>query len=58
MFSPMFKYMAEQDATLTCAVVLTDLQCGDFGPAPDYPVLWVTTDATAAPWGQVVKVNG
>ena len=57
MFSPMFKYMAEQDATLTCAVVLTDLQCGDFGPAPDYPVLWVTTDATAAPWGQVVKVS-
>lgn len=57
MFSPMFKYMAEQDAALTCAVVLTDLQCSDFGPAPDYPVLWVSTDATAAPWGQVVKVS-
>lgn len=57
MFSPMFAYIDEQGISPVCGVVLTDLQCNDFGPAPSYPVLWVTTDAVRAPWGQVVKVS-
>lgn len=57
-FSPLFRYVVEKDIDEpVCAIVLTDLQCSDFGPEPSYPVLWVTTDATKAPWGQVVKVN-
>lgn len=56
-FSPIFRWIEEQDEQPIVCVVLTDLECNDFGPMPDYPVLWVTTDKTAAPWGTVVKMN-
>lgn len=56
-FSPIFRKCAELDLEPVCCVVLTDLCCGDFGPAPNYPVLWITTMAEVAPWGQVVQMN-
>lgn len=56
-FSPAFAYALEQDIQPECCVVLTDLYCNDFGPAPDYPVLWVTTGAEEAPWGEIVKMK-
>lgn len=55
-FSPIFKFIAQQDITPVACVVLTDLYCSDFGAEPDYPVLWVTNGNTAAPWGEVVKM--
>jgi predicted metal-dependent peptidase len=56
-FSPIFREADLDDLELSCCVVLTDLCCADFGPAPTYPVLWITTSATHAPWGQVVEMN-
>jgi len=56
-FSPIFRYADEHGIEPVCCVVLTDLYCSDFGPPPGYPVLWATTGATDAPWGEVVKVK-
>lgn len=55
-FSPIFKYAEAKDINPVCCVVLTDLDCSDFGSEPDYPVLWVTTQYTSAPWGEVIKM--
>ena len=53
-FRPVFDWIAESGLQPVCAVYLTDL-CGcDFGPAPDYPVLWVSTELTQAPFGEVI----
>jgi predicted metal-dependent peptidase len=55
-FSPIFEYAQEHGIEPVACVVLTDLCCNDFGDAPDYPVLWVSTRSSKAPWGQVVMV--
>lgn len=57
-FSPIFKHIEDESLAPVACVVLTDLVCDDFGPQPDYPVLWVTTDQTKAPWGQVIEMKG
>lgn len=56
-FSPIFRYVENLDVDPACCVVLTDLYCSDFGDPPAYPVLWVTTAATDAPWGEIVEMN-
>lgn len=56
-FSPIFAYAAAKDIQPECCVVLTDLCCNDFGPAPDYPVLWVSNHSDQAPWGQIVLMK-
>lgn len=53
-FSPIFRFIADNEINAACCVVLTDLCCNDFGPEPSYPVLWVSTMQGTAPWGQVV----
>ena len=53
-FSPVFRYFAEHNIEPVACVFLTDLCCNDFGDAPDYPVLWVSTDEGTAPFGEVV----
>ena len=54
-FSPVFRHIAEHDIEPSACVFLTDLYCSDFGPEPDYPVLWVSDGADKAPFGEVVK---
>jgi predicted metal-dependent peptidase len=54
-FSPVFQYMADNNIEPVACVFLTDLYCSDFGPEPDYPVLWVSDGADKAPFGEVVK---
>lgn len=54
-FSPVFRYMQDNDIEPVACVFLTDLYCSDFGPEPDYPVLWVSDGADKAPFGEVVK---
>lgn len=55
-FSPVFTFLEEQNIQPCATVFLTDLYCSDFGPAPAHPVMWVTTAATTAPWGEVVEM--
>lgn len=56
-FSPIFRFVEDNDLDPVACVVLTDLYCSDYGPPPSYPVLWATTGATDAPWGEVVKMR-
>jgi len=56
-FSPVFQYMQDNDINPVACVFLTDLCCNDFGDAPDYPVLWVSTHSDEAPFGEVVKME-
>ena len=53
-FRPVFDWVAKSDIQPVCVVYLTDLDGDDFGPAPDYPVLWVSTWKTGAPFGEVI----
>ena len=56
-FSPIFRFIQEKGIEPECFVCLTDLYCSDFGAPPGFPVLWVTTAATRAPWGEVVEMH-
>lgn len=56
-FSPIFRQVDELGVEPCCCVVLTDLCCSDFGPEPEYPVLWVSNLDTRAPWGEVVMMK-
>ena len=56
-FSPVFRYMAEKGIEPVACIFLTDLCCDDFGDAPDYPVLWVSTHDDKAPFGEVVMME-
>ncbi len=56
-FSPIFKAINTKDILPECVVVLTDLYCSDFGPAPEYPVMWVSNGTDSAPWGEVVMMR-
>lgn len=55
-FSPVFRYAEKHDIQPVCCVFLTDLYCSDFGPEPEYPVLWITNGTDQAPWGKVIKM--
>jgi predicted metal-dependent peptidase len=56
-FSPIFRFVEEHAIDPVACVVLTDLCCSDFGPAPSYPVLWVSNHSDSAPWGEVVMMK-
>ena len=56
-FSPVFRYMADKGIEPVACIFLTDLCCDDFGDAPDYPVLWVSTHDDKAPCGEVVMME-
>jgi predicted metal-dependent peptidase len=53
-FRTAFEYIESKGLELTQCVVLTDLECSDFGPCPAYPVLWVSDRLGTAPWGQII----
>jgi predicted metal-dependent peptidase len=53
-FRPVFDWIGQSDIQPACVVYLTDLDGADFGPVPDYPVLWVSTWKTSAPFGEVI----
>jgi len=46
--------MEDNDINPVACVFLTDLCCDDFGNAPEFPVLWVSTEKGTAPFGEVV----
>ena len=55
-FGPAIDYVSQKYPNVCALVYLTDLEAYDFGNPPDFPVLWVTTEATEAPYGQVVQM--
>lgn len=57
-FSPIFEFAEREGINPACCVVLTDLLCSDFGPAPDYAVMWASTHSMTAPWGEVIDMRG
>lgn len=56
-FSPIWDFIEEEGIDPVACCVLTDLYCWDFGDAPDYPVLFVSTAQDEAPFGTVVKMT-
>lgn len=57
-FSPVFEAIDSLSEQPVAAIVLTDLCCDDFGPIPNYPVLWAsTTEDQETPFGDVVYIN-
>lgn len=58
-FSPVFKTVNADETPPVAVVVLTDLMCNDFGPAPEYPVLWASTDRNhnAVPFGEITYLK-
>jgi predicted metal-dependent peptidase len=57
-FQPVFDYVAEQDEPPAALIYFTDLY-GDNPTEPEYPVLWVTTEATRmqGPFGETVRLS-
>lgn len=56
-FSPVFAHIEEKALTPKCLIYLTDLECFDFGQAPEYPVLWISPkDNNKVPFGEVIKI--
>ncbi len=55
-FSPVMKYLKENHPNISALVYLTDLESDDFGDAPHYPVLWISTASTEAPYGEVIQI--
>lgn len=59
-FSPVFEKINSGAEMPVGVVFLTDLECSDFGPAPEYPVLWCVLEKGRAhnpPFGEVVSVK-
>lgn len=56
-FAPVFAKIEDMAIEPVAIVFLTDLYCSSFGNMPDAPVLWVTTGATEAPFGEIVKME-
>lgn len=62
-FSPVFKYVKDNDLEVEALVFFTDLDCSDYGPTPDYPVLWIYTNPSyyrkpqTPPFGDVVVME-
>lgn len=58
-FSPVFRYAQDNEIKPKCCVYLTDLKCYDFGPEPEYPVLWMQYGSFTGkvPFGEIVKIK-
>ncbi len=56
-FEPVFHWVDQQGITPTCLVYLTDMY-GSFPKGePGYPVLWVSTSGSEAPFGELIKLD-
>lgn len=55
-FRPPFAAIEERGENPVALIYLTDLY-GPHGEQPDYPVLWVCTNNTTAPWGETLHIE-
>lgn len=62
-FSPVIEYVNSKEMAPACTIFLTDLQCDDYGPKPEYPVLWVALGkldpyySKRVPYGDILEVS-
>ena len=56
-FDEPIRVLEELGVTPEVMVYLTDLEGSVFAPEPAYPVIWISTSETVAPYGDVIKVN-
>jgi hypothetical protein len=57
-YSPIFKWINENMSDPPCCVIiLTDMECQDFGPEPEYPVFWINTGKRCKqpPFGEMIR---
>ena len=55
-FAPAIDYVNKHHPNVAALIYLTDLECDDFGDAPHYPVLWITTEPGEAPYGEIIEM--
>tara|TARA_R110002020_G_scaffold37165_1_gene112242 strand:- start:561 stop:2039 length:1479 start_codon:yes stop_codon:yes gene_type:complete len=64
-FASPFKWVADQKETPDGIMVFTDLGDENYGPEPDAPVVWVSSDplvelrnfSNRPPWGEVIEID-
>ena len=58
-FRPVFEHLALRETDPACVVYLTDMECSDIGPEPDYPVLWARFCGygEVPPFGRLIDVD-
>jgi len=56
-FAPVFNYLKDKHIKPDMLIYFTDLYGSDFGEDPGYPVVWVSTGSTDAPFGKVIKIE-
>lgn len=54
---PAFDYIEEHGINPDAVIVFTDLYLWEWPEEPDYPVLWITTGRTDAPFGEVASMH-
>jgi predicted metal-dependent peptidase len=54
-----FRKVEEMDLNPACALIFTDMEIGDWGEEPEYPVLWGDLKARHnAPYGRQIDLSG
>lgn len=56
-FIPAFEAIDNLNEDIDALVYLTDLECDEYPEQPHYPVLWVSTKDTLAPWGETIYMR-
>ena len=58
-FAPAIKWSQDEEEHPCCGVYISDMDCDDFGPEPDFPVLWIQTEGPKAkvPFGEVIRMK-
>lgn len=56
-FRPVFAQVAADGVGPACLVYLTDTYGSFPQNAPDYPVLWASTDGTNVPFGELIPIK-
>ena len=55
--TPVFDYVYNQELKVDKFIYFTDLDVKDFPDQPEFPVLWVSTRKSDAPWGEIAMLN-
>ncbi len=57
-YRPVCAHIGDRSLHPTCLIWFTDLECSRFPPEPDYPVLWICSEANAEPppFGELVSL--